>query len=315
MPHLPSEVRFGTSSWAYEGWQGLVYHKPYLKSRFSRDCLAEYAAHAYRGVPLFRTVGIDHTFYRPPSVGQLAHYAAQLPPGFLVCSKVWEELTIPVYAKHARYGLRGGKGNPAFLSIELFKEAVLAPTHEGLGAYAGPFIFEFQRSGLDPETFLGKLDGFLEVLPAGPQYAVEVRNPAILGERYRDILTAHRVAHVYNHWTAMPPLTEQHTALGRRFTAAFAMVRLLTPLGLSYEKAVERATPYDKLVQPLPRMRVETMDLVRQSADEHRPIFVLVNNRAEGSAPLTVQALVDQLLGSEAEPGAGTGPPASPSTS
>jgi hypothetical protein len=35
-------IRFGTSTWAYEGWQGLVYQKPYPKGRFKKDCLTEY---------------------------------------------------------------------------------------------------------------------------------------------------------------------------------------------------------------------------------------------------------------------------------
>ncbi|MGH7168304.1 MAG: DUF72 domain-containing protein, partial [Nitrospiraceae bacterium] len=86
----------------------MVYRRPYPKSRFAKDSLAEYAAYEYRGSRLFRTVGLDHTFYRPPTSGQLAQYAAQLPPGFRVCSKVWEEMTIPVYARHARYGAKAG---------------------------------------------------------------------------------------------------------------------------------------------------------------------------------------------------------------
>jgi len=70
-----SHIRLGTSSWAYEGWQGLVYQRTYPKSRFSQDTLAEYAAYGSDGIPLFRTVGIDHSFYRPASATQLAHYA------------------------------------------------------------------------------------------------------------------------------------------------------------------------------------------------------------------------------------------------
>ena len=73
------------------------------------------------------------------------------------------------------------------------------------------------------------------------------------------------------------------------------MVRLLTPLGLSYTGAVKRYTPYNRLVQPLPQMRTETLALIRQAVSEQRPIYVLVNNRAEGNAPLTIQALADGL--------------------
>ena len=29
---IPALVHFGTSSWNYEGWQGLVYHRKYPKS-------------------------------------------------------------------------------------------------------------------------------------------------------------------------------------------------------------------------------------------------------------------------------------------
>lgn len=288
-------TRFGTSSWAYEGWHGLVYHRTYPKSRFSQDTLAEYAAYCTHGSPLFSTVGIDHSFYRPASAKQLAHYAEQVPDEFRFCQKVWEDITVPVYANLPRYGAKAGKPNPRFLDIGAFHDLVLQPASEGLGQKLGPFIFEFQRWGLDPAVFLQQLDRFLEQLPPGPAYAIEVRNPAILGPRYHDILRAHAVAHVYNHWTAMPPLSEQHQKLTGTFTAPFTVLRLLTPLGLVYEEAVERYAPYDRIVQPQPRMRQDTVGLVKQAVADGRSSYVLVNNRSEGCSPLTVQALLEAL--------------------
>lgn len=290
-------IRFGASSWTYEGWQGLVYKRPYPPSRFTKDALAEYAIYEYAGAPLFRTVGIDHTFYRPATVKQLAHYASLVPTDFHFCSKVWEELTIPAYANLPRYGLKAGTRNPRFLDASAFQELVLSPAVEGLGRRAGPFIFEFQRSGLDTDSLLASLDIFLSNLPAGPSYAVEVRNPTILGDRYRETLSAHGVAHVYNHWTAMPPLLDQHRLMGNRFTAGFVLLRLLTPLGLAYAKAVERYRPYDRIAEVLPRMRKETVTLIAQAVSEGKTPYVLVNNRAEGCSPLTIQALVDALEG------------------
>lgn len=295
MPLDTTVPRFGTSSWAYEGWQGLVYHRTYPKSRFSQDTLVEYAAYRIHDAPLFTTVGIDHSFYRPASVKQLAHYAEQVPDEFRFCQKVWEEITIPAYANLPRYGAKAGKPNPRFLEFGAFRDLVLQPALEGLGQKLGPFIFEFQRWGLDPAAFLQRLDRFLEQLPPGPAYATEVRNPAILGPRYHDMLRAHGVAHVYNHWTAMPPLSEQHQKMAGTFTAPFTVLRLLTPLGLAYEKAVERYAPYDRIVQPQPRMRQETIALVKQAAAEGRSSYVLVNNRSEGCSPLTVQAVLKAL--------------------
>jgi uncharacterized protein YecE (DUF72 family) len=295
-------VRFGTSSWAYEGWQGLVYHRTYPKSRFSQDTLAEYAAYSTNGAPLFQTVGIDHSFYRPAGAKQLTHYAAQVPDSFRFCSKVWEEITIPAYANLPRYGAKAGKPNPRFLDAEAFRDLVLSPAQEGLGTKLGPLIFEFQRWGTDSNSFLDQLDRFLERLPPGPPYATEVRNPALLNTRYRDILKAHGVAHVYNHWTAMPPLVDQHRRLEESFTAPHVVVRLLTPLGLKYETAVERYKPYDRIIQPQPKMRQDTVELARQAVREGRSTYILVNNRSEGCSPLTVQALVETFNGPPTPP-------------
>lgn len=288
-------VRFGTSSWAYEGWQGLVYHRAYPISRFSSDTLSEYARYTVEGRPLFQTVGIDHSFYRPAGAKQLAHYAEQVPEDFRFCSKVWEELTVPVYANLPRYGSKAGKTNPRFLDVGVFQDLVLAPAQEGLGPKLGPFIFEFQRWCVEPASFLDALDNFLGKLPTGSEYATEVRNPGLLVPRYRDVLRAHGVAHVYNHWTAMPPLSDQHRLLENAFTSSFVVVRLLTPLGLAYEKAVERYQPYDRIVEAQPRMRQDTIDLVQQALASGTSPYVLVNNRAEGCAPLTVQALTAAL--------------------
>ena len=80
-----------------------------------------------------------------------------------------------------------------------------------------------------------------------------------------------------------------------RFTAPFTVIRLLTPLNMSYETAKKRATPYDKIVGELPQMRKETVVLIKQAANENRRAYVLVNNRSEGNAPTTIQALITSL--------------------
>jgi len=290
-------VRFGTSSWAYEGWHGQVYHHAYSAGRFSKDSLAEYAAYAPGGAPLFRTVGIDHTFYRPATPRQLTQYAALVPPDFHFCAKVWEEITIPTYANLPRYGGKAGKPNPRFLDVGAFQDMVLHPFVESLPGRTGPFIFEFQRSGLEPEPFLDALDRFLAHLPVGHAYAVEIRNPAVLGPRYRDILRTHGVAHTYNHWTGMPPLLMQHRLMGERFTAPLLVMRLLTPLGLRHASAVERFAPYNRIVTAQPHMRREAASLIHAAARQKVLPYVLVNNRSEGNAPLTVQAIVEALAG------------------
>jgi len=297
---ISSLIRFGTSTWTYEGWQGQVYKRAYPKSRFAQDCLGEYCQYVYEGEPLFRTVGNDSTFYRPPTVNQLTRYLNQIPEEFEMCSKVWEEVTIPSFAAHVRYGSKAGLPNPRFLDASVFTDLVLTPYREArFVAHAGPFIFEFQRHGIPAGEFLSRLDTFLAALPKEFRYAVEIRNAGLLGSSYREVLNRHGVAHVYNHWSYMPPLAEQHKRMGT-FTAPFAVLRLLTPLKMSYEQAKKRAAPYTGIVGELPAMRHETVELLKEVVAEGRKAYVLVNNRAEGNAPLTIQALADRLRNSSA---------------
>ncbi len=289
-------VRFGTSTWTYEGWQGQVYLKPYAKTRFARECLGEYCQYLYKGQPLFRTVGNDSTFYRPPTSNQLRHYLKQIPEDFEMCFKVWESITIPTFAKHARYGTHAEQSNPRFLDAQLFKDLVLTPFREAkFEPHTGPLLFEFQRHSLSVVEFCSKLDAFFSQLPKDFSYAVEIRNAGLLGPAYRKVLQDHGVAHVYNHWSYMPPLADQHKRMEETFTAPFTVLRLLTPLKISYEAAKKRAEPYNKIVGKLQEMRKDTVMLIQQSIKQVKKAYVLVNNRAEGNAPTTVQALVEGL--------------------
>ena len=105
------------------------------------------------------------------------------------------------------------------------------------------------------------------------------------------MLKAHSVAHAYNHWSYMPTLAEQHQRM-EQFTATFTVLRLLTPLKMSYEAAKKRAEPYTKIVGELPEMRRDTVELVKKAMEEKRRAYIIVNNRSEGNAPLTIQALM-----------------------
>ena len=147
---------------------------------------------------------------------------------------------------------------------------------------------------MSSEEFCSRLDGFFGQLPKDFRYATEIRNAGLLGPDYCEVLETHSVGHVYNHWSYMPPLAEQHKLMGR-FTATFTVLRLLTPLKMPYDAAKKRAEPYTKIVGELPEMRRETVELVRQALAENRRAYVLVNNRSEGNAPLTIQALNDRL--------------------
>jgi uncharacterized protein YecE (DUF72 family) len=291
-------VRFGTSSWNYPGWKGLVYSRDYPGKGAAAAMLAEYAR-----FPLFRTVGIDSSFYGPLTEKTLRSYAAALPPDFPCLSKVWDRITVHTFAR-AREKLRGGERNPDFLNAEMFLREVWEPSRTHLGTRLGPFIFEFQHIApgdqVSPEQFAGWLDEFFGKLPREGRYAVEVRNPEFLAPAYFAVLREHDVAHVFNSWTRMPSMGRQLDLPGS-LPAGFIVARALLRPGRWYEDAVEAFAPYDRIRDPNPELRGDLVRLVEAARTLRIPAYLIVNNRAEGSAPLTIAA-VAKLLGEGSAP-------------
>jgi uncharacterized protein YecE (DUF72 family) len=285
-------VRFGASSWNYPGWGGLVYHRDYGGRGASARMLEEYAA-----FPLFRTVGIDSSFYAPPTEETFASYAKHLPPGFPCVSKVWNQLTVQTFSK-AQDKARAGQRNPDFLNPDLFVETVYEPYQRHFADHAGPFVFEFQAigrgSGLTAEGFATRLDEFFSALPREGQYAVEIRNEEFLTPMYFAVLREHGVAHVFNSWTRMPPIGDQLDLPGA-VSGPFIVARALLQPGRTYDEAVDAFAPYDRIQDPSPPLRQDLLRLIETAVHTRIPAYLLVNNRAEGSAPLTVAEVLRML--------------------
>jgi len=291
---LPANLRFGTSSWTFPGWAGLVYHRRYPNQRaFLRDSLGEYAQH-----PLMRTVGIDRGYYTPVPEEDLGAYARQLPDDFRAAMKVWQGVTMPGYPKHPRYGANAGKENPDFLDAEVFARAVHEPARVAFSRHMGPWIVEVapSPSRLDPAWFCEKLDAFLEAAPSDFPFAVELRDRKLLTPEYARTLRKHGAAHVFNYWSRMPNLAMQMRVEGL-LEGGLLVVRLLLPPGARYADLKEAYAPFDRLVAPQSEMRQDVVRLVRAALDRDMECYVLVNNKAEGSSPLTVRALADLLAG------------------
>ncbi len=289
---IPPLVRFGTSTWNYPGWHGLVYHRDYGPKGAAARMLEEYAA-----FPLFGTVGIDSTYYGPPTEAVLQSYADHTPPGFPFVSKVWSQLTVHTFTK-AQDSARAGKVNPDFLNAELFVEEIYGPYRRHFVDHMGPFVFEFQTlpksSGIDEEGFASRLDEFFSALPRDGQFAVEIRNEEFLTPMYFAVLREHGVAHVFNSWTRMPPIGHQ-LDLPNAITAPFIVARALLRPGRSYDEAVDAFAPYDRIRERNPKLRRDLVRLVEAATKTRIPAYLLVNNRAEGSAPLTIAAVAEML--------------------
>lgn len=294
-PLAEQRVCIGTSSWKYPGWCGQLYDEQryltrgkFSEAKFERECLAEYAQ-------IFPTVCVDAGYYRFPSEKWLESLCLAVPPSFRFSFKVTDTITIKQYPNHPRHGSHAGQPNPHFLDADLFRSAFLRPC-EGIRENVGALIFEFsqfyKRDFEHGRDFVTALDRFLGDLPAGWQYAVEIRNNTFLQPEFFEALRRHGVAYAFNSWTRMPPVSEQ-LAMSGSVTTDFVVGRFLLTPGRTYEQAVSAFSPYTETKAADPDARAAGRAVIAEAKKGKRPSFIYVNNRLEGNALSTIEAMIE----------------------
>ncbi|MCB1089505.1 MAG: DUF72 domain-containing protein [Verrucomicrobiae bacterium] len=130
----------------------------------------------------------------------------------------------------------------------------------------------------------------------GWRYAVEIRNRNWLHPEYFAMLRQHGVAHVYNHWTRMPPITEQLELLPAR-ECPFIVGRWLLSPGRSLEWAREQFEPFHQLREIDPAAREAMTELIRGAIEEEprRPAYLYVGNELEGNALHTIADILESV--------------------
>jgi uncharacterized protein YecE (DUF72 family) len=290
---LPGGLRLGTSSWSFPGWAGIVYAERAPESRLAQQGLAAYARH-----PLLRTVGIDRTYYAPLRAEDFAAYAAQVGGDFRFLVKAPEAVVLAHYPDHPRHGALRGQPNPRFLDAAWACDQLIGPVQEGLGARAGPIVFQLPqqaRTGLgSPDVFGARLHEFLASLPKGPRYSVELRDDALFGPEYAAALADTGVGHCVNVHPRMPSPRRQREVVPLAQGAPL-VVRWMLGAGQRYEAARARFAPFDRIVDPDPDARAQVADLCVEALRAGGDATVVINNKAEGSAPLSVFALAQAI--------------------
>jgi uncharacterized protein YecE (DUF72 family) len=284
---LPSALRFGTSSWSFPGWQGLVWARRHREAELARHGLAAYARH-----PLLRAVGVDRAFYAPLRSAEWREFAAATPPDFRFLVKAHAALTIPPGARRPEFL---GRAPEAFLDPDYALSHVVGPAVEGLGERLGVLLLQFSPLPAallrEPRRLFDQLRAFLQAMPPSVRFAIEWRDAALLGADYEALLADTGAVHGYNAHPRMPRLTRQLARPGR----GLCVVRWLLERGQAYEEARSRYAPFDRLVDPDPQTRGELVSVVAQALQNGDEGLVIINNKAEGSAPLSVEMLAREF--------------------
>jgi len=295
-------VFIGTSSWKYEGWLNQLYtparyeyRGKVAKKRLEQHCLTEYSE-------VFKTVCVDAAYYTFPKNEYLQGLVNQVPEDFRFGFKVTDTITIKNYPNQPRHGAFAGKPNPLYLSAEAFTDRFLKPC-ETIRQKVGVLMFEFSRfyqtdyeHGRD---FIADLDRFLASLPKGWPYAVEFRNDKWLVPEYFACLNRHGVTHVFNSWSKMPPVREQMALPGSRTNEALVAARFLLKPGRKYEDSVKLFEPYSetKEVYEDARQAAAKLILDGERYEPRTKTYIYVNNRLEGNALKTIEAILRILRG------------------
>lgn len=261
-----TEILIGTSAFTAEGWVGSFYPA----GMQPRDFLSYYATK-------FNTVELDNTFYRTPAISTVEGWNLRTPPGFVFAAKVPQVIT------HEKVLVDCDDDLTHFLR-----------TMDALGDKLGPLLFQlgyFNRSAFKSGAeFLARVKPFLEKLPKGYRFAVEIRNKSWLDARYADLLREHNVALalIDQSWVPRPWEMKEKFDL---ITADFTYVRWLGD-----RKGIEEETKtWDKTVVDRKSDLRNWVDALKQMVNDKRirKLFAFANNHYAGHGPATVKLFMD----------------------
>ncbi len=136
--------------------------------------------------------------------------------------------------------------------------------------------------------FLDHFGEFVDNLPKKLLYAVEIRNPNYLNERYFKFLNYLNLVHVFLHGYYMPPIFEV-CEKPKEQLGANVVIRLHGP----DRKGIEGLTgkKWGEIVEPKDD---DIVQLVTMLSELDANVFLYVNNHFEGPVPRTISKIEER---------------------
>ncbi len=251
MPPSPTgQLLLGTQGFAFDDWVGPFYPEGTAK----RAYLEAYARH-------FATVEIDSTFYGAPRPSVVDGWRERTPPGFRFAAKFPKSIT------HDRK-LEGAEG----------EAHTFVATMQNLGERLAVLTLQFAYD-FGPE-FRDRLDAFLAGLPAGPRYAVEVRNRKWLTPALGEMLSTHNTALVLQDLYYMPRMDW--------ITADFTVVRWL-----GRRSDIKH---FDRIQIDRTAELTTWAERVRKFLDDGIDVYGYFNNHFAGHSPASARQFAEMIL-------------------
>ncbi|MDP3131256.1 MAG: DUF72 domain-containing protein, partial [Bacillota bacterium] len=138
--------------------------------------------------------------------------------------------------------------------------------------------------------FMQRIEGFLRAVPRIFPIGIECRNKNYLNEEYFKMLKANDATHVFSEKQYMPPVAELASSY-----EAFLGDRIAFRLLGGDRKEIEEKTGerWDRIVDAKDERPIVLV--LRHLLSIGKRITLNVNNHYEGSAPLTIQKILDGI--------------------
>jgi uncharacterized protein YecE (DUF72 family) len=235
-----------------------------------------------------RLVG-NTTYYHQPARALVQGWTQKTPAGFVLAAK---------FPRAIVHGGEGEKPDPG--RVLVYREVGDAAqrfvdTMAEMGSKLGPLVLQFpyfnQKCFASADAFLERLAPFLDALPVGPRYAVEIRNKSWYGEPLLSLLRERRVALVLVDLVYLPHPLELARTLDL-VTADWLYFRLIGD-----RKAVEAASEgkFDRIVVDQAARLERWAELLREVGPRVREVYGYANNHYAGFGPASIRDLALRL--------------------
>jgi uncharacterized protein YecE (DUF72 family) len=231
-----NNIVIGTSGWSYKDWLNVFYTS-------SEKMFQQYAS-------VFKTVEIDSTFYKQPTLSFIRAIARSSPKGFIFSLKVPKTVT------HVKL-MDLEKG--AMRDLKLFLDVITPLKDEGK---LGPLLFQLPPK--PAEAFRG-FNEFLESLPEDYDFAIEFRDPTWMKDEAFKILSENNVGYCIVDEPLLPALL--------KVTGEFSYVRF-------HGRGNRPWYYYDYKVEELEEWKGKLKEL----SSKAKKVYVYFNNHFKGYA-------------------------------
>jgi uncharacterized protein YecE (DUF72 family) len=277
-------LRIGTCSWKYDSWKGLVY-----SDNPENNFLEEYSK-------VYDTVEVDQWFWSLHGINKITlpksevvlnyknsvnknfHFTIKLPNSITLTHLYRQEKDAPLIP------------NSHFLSSELLGEfiRIIKPLKHNLG----PLMFQFEylnkQKMKSQYEFQGLFREFTKTLPPEYLFAVEIRNPNFINDKYFQFLRDLNLGHVFLQGYYMPDIFEVYSRY-KDFIKNYVIIRLHG----DDRKGIEQRTGgmWNQIVEPRENEIENVVKMILELLERKVDVYLNVNNHYEGSAPLTIKKI------------------------